>query len=82
MPTKSKKEEKDLFEIVDDRPAPVDRRTYGKKIEDTMHALRPGQSFDIPQSGWYSLKNRLSKHPGSFSLKTNKDDKIITVWKR
>jgi hypothetical protein len=54
--------------------------TLGTQIGNTLKALQPGQSFEIPKAASKALAYRMGKYPSrTFTLKT-KNGKI-RVWK-
>ena len=52
----------------------------GKAIGNTLAALKPGESFEVPATASKALSYRVSKYPvRTFTLKTSKGK--IRIWK-
>ena len=52
----------------------------GSAIKNTLAALKPGESFEVPKDASKALAYRISKYgPKTFTLKTTKGK--IRIWK-
>jgi len=69
----------DLLPISAAVPVPA-YALLGKAIKNTMNALKPGESFEIPKTASKALAYRLTKFPNrTFTIKTEKTK--IRIWK-
>ena len=79
MSRKTKTASADVLSITSSIPVPA-YATLGKAIANTLAALKPGESFEVPKDASKALAYRMGKFgPKAFTLKTSKGK--IRVWK-
>jgi hypothetical protein len=79
VPMRTKSSQSGVLSITKSIPVPA-YAVLGRAIKNTLAALKPGESFEVPVAANKALAYRMNKYgPRTFTLKTTKGK--IRVWK-